>query len=123
MTQSKRLDDKATAAEGVLSIKNVSIVYNTSRGPLTALRNLDVEVADGEFVAVIGPSGCGKSTLLRVISGLMPVSAGTAAIAGQAITGPRKDVGIVFQQPTLLPWKTIRDNVLVPIRAQRLPIA
>lgn len=119
----KPSDVPSARSGGVLSIKNVSIVYNTTRGPLTALRNLDMEVADGEFVAVLGPSGCGKSTLLRVISGLIPVSGGTASISGQPIKGPRKDVGIVFQQPTLLPWKTIRDNILVPIKAQRLPIA
>jgi NitT/TauT family transport system ATP-binding protein len=108
--------------EVVLNIKNVSVVYETTRGPLMALKDLDLEVRKGEFVAVLGPSGCGKSTLLKVVSGLLPISAGEASVSGQKITGPRKDVGIVFQQPTLLPWKTVRENVLVPIRAQRLPM-
>src|SRR5690606_8953118 len=100
-----------------LLIDGISIVYHTSRGPLTALRGLTMHVADGEFVAVLGPSGCGKSTLLKVVSGLLAVSDGRAALGGKTIDGPRKDVGIVFQQANLLPWKTVIDNVLVPIRA------
>lgn len=106
-----------------LEIDNISVVYQTTQGPLLALRELDLKVDKGEFVAVIGSSGCGKSTLLRVVSGLIPVSAGAAKISGSPITGPRSDVGIVFQQPTLLPWKTVIDNVLIPIRAQGLQTA
>jgi NitT/TauT family transport system ATP-binding protein len=104
----------------VLNIQNMSVVYETTRGPLTALSKLDLQVRKGEFVAVLGPSGCGKSTLLKVVSGLLGIAEGEVTVSGQKITGPRKDVGIVFQQPTLLPWKTVRENVLVPIRAQRL---
>ncbi|MEL3892830.1 ABC transporter ATP-binding protein [Ferrovibrio sp. MS7] len=107
----------------VLNIQNMSVVYETTRGPLTALSKLDLQVRKGEFVAVLGPSGCGKSTLLKVVSGLLGIAEGEVTVSGQKITGPRKDVGIVFQQPTLLPWKTVRENVLVPIRAQRLPKA
>lgn len=105
-----------------LSLSGVSVVYNTSRGPLTALKDFDMEVKHGEFIAVLGPSGCGKSTLLKVVSGLLPVSTGTVTLTGRPINGPRSDVGIVFQQPTLLPWKTVRENVLVPIRAQGLNV-
>lgn len=106
-----------------LEIDNISVVYQTTQGPLLALRDLDLKVEKGQFVAVIGSSGCGKSTLLRVVSGLMPVSAGSTKISGSPILGPRSDVGIVFQQPTLLPWKTIIENVLIPIRAQGLSTA
>jgi NitT/TauT family transport system ATP-binding protein len=77
---------------------------------------MDLEVADGEFVAVLGPSGCGKSTLLKVLSGLLLPSQGEARLGGVPIDRPRQDVGIVFQQPTLLPWKSVRENVLMPIR-------
>jgi NitT/TauT family transport system ATP-binding protein len=111
------------AGQPALSLSGISVVYNTSRGPLTALRDFSMDVRHGEFVAVLGPSGCGKSTLLKVVSGLLPVSSGTATLSGRRIEGPRSDVGIVFQQPTLLPWKTVRQNVLVPIRAQGLPQA
>lgn len=100
-----------------LAVENVSLVYDTSRGPLTALSDLSFKVGDGEFVSVLGPSGCGKSTLLRLASGLMAPSQGTLRLSGEAIKGPRPDVGIVFQQPTLLPWRRVIDNVLVPIRA------
>jgi NitT/TauT family transport system ATP-binding protein len=101
-----------------LSVEGVSLVYPTSRGPLTALQALSFGVAPGEFVSVLGPSGCGKSTLLKLVTGLLRPSEGRLALAGRTIDGPRADVGIVFQQPTLLPWKRVIDNVLVPIRAR-----
>jgi NitT/TauT family transport system ATP-binding protein len=103
-----------------LSLQNITLTYATSRGPLLALGPLDLDVAEGEFVAVIGPSGCGKSTLLKILSGLLSVSSGRVELGGQVIAGPRKDVGIVFQQPTLLPWKTVRENVLAPVRVMRI---
>ena len=99
-----------------LSLRNLSLTYNTSRGPLPALGPLSFEVADGEFVAVLGPSGCGKSTLLKILSGLLRPSGGQALLDDGVIDKPRPDVGIVFQQPTLLPWKTVRENVLMPVR-------
>ena len=101
-----------------LAVEGVSLVYPTSRGPLTALQALSFGVAPGEFVSVLGPSGCGKSTLLKLVTGLLRPSEGRLALAGRTIDGPRADVGIVFQQPTLLPWKRVIDNVLVPIRAR-----
>jgi len=93
------------------------VVYRGSRGALTALRDFSFSMETGEFVAVVGPSGCGKSTLLRLISGLRQPTEGEVALAGEPVRRPRPDVGIVFQQPTLLPWKTVLGNVLVPIRA------
>jgi NitT/TauT family transport system ATP-binding protein len=112
----------APEAAGALVIDNLSLVYQSTRGDLKALDRLSMSVARAEFVAVLGPSGCGKSTLLNVISGLLTPSQGSVTIAGALVTGPRPDVGIVFQQPTLLPWKTVRENVLVPIRALRRPV-
>jgi NitT/TauT family transport system ATP-binding protein len=100
-----------------LAAEDVGLTYATSRGPLTALEGVDFAVAPGAFVAVLGPSGCGKSTLLRLACGLIKPTAGTMRMDGAPIAGPRRDVGIVFQQPTLLPWKSVTDNVLVPIRA------
>ena len=101
---------------GRLSLRDLSLTYETSRGPLDALGPVSFDVEGGEFIAVLGPSGCGKSTLLKLLSGLMPPTSGQAILNGEAITRPRRDVGIVFQKPTLLPWKTVRDNVLVPLR-------
>jgi len=108
---------------GHLIIDGLTVTYATSRGTLTALSDVTLEVGPGEFVAVLGPSGCGKSTLLRIASGLLSPSAGIVRLGGSAITGPRPDVGIVFQQATLLPWKTILENVMVPIRTLQRPAA
>ena len=103
-----------------LSIESLRVTYATARGHLTALENLSLTVRDGEFVAVLGPSGCGKSTLLNIASGLLSPTRGTVQIQGQPVNGPRQDVGIVFQQPTLLPWKNVLENILVPIQAMGL---
>jgi NitT/TauT family transport system ATP-binding protein len=81
-----------------------------------ALHGLNARLGAGEFLSVLGPSGCGKSTLLKVVAGLLAPSGGSITLEGASITGPRPDVGIVFQQPTLLPWQTVLDNVLLPIR-------
>ena len=102
-----------------LELRDLALTYATTRGPLDALGPLTLEVGNHEFVAIVGPSGCGKSTLLKLLSGLLPATNGSAALDGEPIERPRRDVGIVFQQPTLLPWKTVRENVLVPIRVLR----
>ncbi|MEN9885871.1 MAG: hypothetical protein RL758_449 [Pseudomonadota bacterium] len=106
-----------------LSIDRLTVTYASARGPLTALQELSFQVDEGEFVAVLGPSGCGKSTLLNIASGLLTPSKGRVAIQGDSVTSPRRDVGIVFQQPTLLPWKTVLENVLVPMQAMGLAVA
>ncbi len=105
-----------TPSGATLSLREIALTYSTSRGPLPALGPLSIDVENGEFVAVLGPSGCGKSTLLKILSGLLQPSAGQAFLGGTIIDKPRQDVGIVFQQPTLLPWKNVRDNVLMPVR-------
>jgi NitT/TauT family transport system ATP-binding protein len=85
----------------------------------TVLADLSFDVAPGEFVAVLGPSGGGKSTLLRLVAGLLQPAAGQLLVKGTAVTGPRRDVGMVFQKPTLLPWRTALDNVLLPAGFRR----
>lgn len=102
-----------------LSFRDVGLTYRTKRGLFPALGPLTLHCRDGEFVAVLGPSGCGKSTLLKLASGLLPPTQGEIGLHDGLILGPRKDVGIVFQQPTLLPWKTVRENVLMPLRVLR----
>ena len=113
----------ASAAAGTarLSIRDLSVVYKARRGDLTALEAVSLEVGVSEFVAVLGPSGCGKSTLLGIASGLLAPSGGAVLIDGQAVRGPRRDVGIVFHLPTLLPWITVLGNVLAPIAAMTRP--
>jgi NitT/TauT family transport system ATP-binding protein len=107
-------------SEASVSLRDVSLTYGTSHGALRALGPLDLDLAPGQFLSVLGPSGCGKSTLLKILSGLLPASTGAAYLNGSRIERPRSDVGIVFQQPTLLPWRTVRQNVLMPVRVLRI---
>ncbi|XAH21108.1 ABC transporter ATP-binding protein [Xylophilus sp. GW821-FHT01B05] len=113
---------RAGPVEQGLVVDRVDLVYATSRGALTALQDLSLSVGPQEFVSVLGPSGCGKSSLLKLASGLLAPTAGHVRLSGVPVLKPRSDVGIVFQQATLLPWKTVLDNVLVPIRAMKLPV-
>jgi NitT/TauT family transport system ATP-binding protein len=90
-------------------------------GELEAIRQLSFDVADGEFLSVLGPSGCGKSTLLMMIAGLIGPSAGEIHIKDAKVTGPRREIGVVFQSPVLLPWRSVLQNVLFPIELLKLP--
>jgi len=110
-------------AAASLAVRELDLVYASSRGPVPALQQLSFDVAAGEFVSVLGPSGCGKSTLLKLASGLLKPSGGRIELAGSTVDGPRREVGIVFQQATLLPWKNVLENVLVPVRAMRGNVA
>jgi NitT/TauT family transport system ATP-binding protein len=97
-------------------------VYDPEGRAVEALHNVNFRIEKGEFVSILGPSGCGKSTLLMMCAGLEDISDGSLTVAEQAMTGPRDDVGIMFQDPTLLPWKTVIENVLFPARIARMPI-
>jgi NitT/TauT family transport system ATP-binding protein len=99
-----------------IRFEGVGQVFDTASGPLEALRNVSFAVNRHEFVAVLGPSGCGKSTLLRIIAGLIRPTSGRVDVFGMPVTEPRDDIGIVFQKPTLLPWASVEDNVVFPIR-------
>ncbi len=108
------------AAEPVIAVRRLAKSYATARGRVNALEDIDFAVAEGEFVAILGPSGCGKSTLLKILAGLLPASGGEARLRGAAITGPRRDIGVVFQSPVLFPWRSVLQNVLLPADVQRL---
>ena len=103
-----------------IAVQELSKLYPTRDGSVHALQQISFSVSEGEFVAVVGPSGCGKSTLLKILAGILPASKGDARLRGTPITGPRRDIGVVFQSPVLLPWRSILDNVLLPIDVQRL---
>ena len=83
---------------------------------VNALKNVSLTVDEREFITIVGPSGCGKSTLLRLVSGLIKPTSGTVTINGSSVKEPRQDTGIVFQTPVLLPWATILDNILFPLK-------
>jgi NitT/TauT family transport system ATP-binding protein len=110
----------AVAAAEAIAVSNLSKSYATRDGGVVALDRTTFDVSEGEFVAVVGPSGCGKSTLLKILAGILPSSAGEARLRGTLINGPRKDIGVVFQSPVLFPWRTVLDNVLLPVDVQRL---
>jgi len=104
----------------VIAVKGLRKEYETPRGAVLALDEIEFTVAEGEFVAIVGPSGCGKSTLLKILAGLLPATRGEVKLHSVAITGPRQDIGVVFQSPVLFPWRTVLDNVLLPVDVQRL---
>jgi NitT/TauT family transport system ATP-binding protein len=105
-----------------LLLEHVRKVYGARGESLEAVSDVTFSARAGEFVSVLGPSGCGKSTLLMMVAGLEAVTGGRIEVGGQPITGPRTDIGVVFQDPVLLPWKTVLDNVLFPIEVQKRPL-
>lgn len=112
----------------LITINDVTHAYQTDDGPLPVLRNLSMSIPEGAFSAVVGPSGCGKSTLTRLIAGLMKPDKGEVFLHGERVTSPRATVGMAFQNPVLLEWRTILQNVILPLeivspsmsRAQKL---
>jgi NitT/TauT family transport system ATP-binding protein len=96
--------------------------HSAGAEPVLALRRLDFDIRRGEFISIIGQSGCGKSTLLRTMAGLLPYSSGSLKIDGEPVQGPSRACAVVFQSPVLLPWRTVLENVLLPIEFKRLPV-
>jgi len=99
----------------MIRLDGVGQVFDGREGQVTALEDIDLHVQSNEFVTLIGRSGCGKSTLLRLIAGLLPPTSGTVAVAGEPVTGPRRDVSFMFQRPALLPWRSVLSNVMLPV--------
>jgi NitT/TauT family transport system ATP-binding protein len=97
-----------------VEIAGVAMRYGGVEGTL-ALQGTTLSVGKGEFIAVVGPSGCGKSTLMRLVTGLWPTTAGSVLVAGKEVDGPLSIAGMAFQNPTLLPWRNILDNVMLPL--------
>jgi NitT/TauT family transport system ATP-binding protein len=98
----------------LIDLSKVGMIYEAASGPVEALADISLSVGAGEFVSLVGPSGCGKSTLLRIVAGLRPATKGTTNVNGKTVTRPIPDVGMVFQAPILLKWRSILDNVLLP---------
>jgi NitT/TauT family transport system ATP-binding protein len=97
----------------LIRLQGVEKTYRTRRGDLvSAVEGITLDIAENEFVTLVGPSGCGKSTLLKLVAGLTLVSGGTVRVRDTVVREPFPDVGIVFQHPVLLPWRTVLDNVL-----------
>jgi NitT/TauT family transport system ATP-binding protein len=103
-----------------VSVSAVAKTFRRGASVTHALAAVDLELREGEFKAVVGPSGCGKSTLLRVIAGLLPASSGAVRVNGATVSGPQTDLGVVFQSPVLLEWRTVLENVLVQLELRGL---
>jgi NitT/TauT family transport system ATP-binding protein len=98
-----------------VDIGDVTLTYRGASGGVLALKDTSLNVRRGEFAAVVGPSGCGKSSLMKLVTGLIPPDDGSIVISGAKVTGPVKIVGMAFQNPNLLPWRKVIDNVLLPL--------
>jgi NitT/TauT family transport system ATP-binding protein len=103
----------------LISVSRLRKDYPVKRGRITAIADISFELEAGAFLSVVGPSGCGKTTLLRILAGLMAPSAGEVALDGRPIVGPSDGIGVVFQEPVLLPWRTVFDNVVLPLEILR----
>ncbi|SFJ03862.1 ABC transporter ATP-binding protein [Bradyrhizobium sp. Gha] len=101
----------SAAQEAIIRVDDLSIVFDVPRGEVIAVDRVSLAVLPGEFVSLVGPSGCGKSTLLNAMAGLERPFEGEVKVAGEPMVAPRPDIGMVFQQPHLFPWKSVRRNI------------
>jgi NitT/TauT family transport system ATP-binding protein len=122
MPAAQTVPDASLVSEPLVSVTNVQKTYFTRQGQVQAVASASIDVARGEFVSLLGPSGCGKSTLLMMIAGLERPTGGSIVLSGTEVKESRREIGIIFQDATLLPWKSALDNVLFPVRILKLPI-
>ncbi|HSC42681.1 MAG TPA: ABC transporter ATP-binding protein [Candidatus Binatia bacterium] len=106
----------------LIAVRDVSRVFTSGGTTVTALDHVGFEVQAGNFVSIVGPSGCGKSTLLKIVSGLLAPSSGTVTVHGEPVRAPLENVGMVFQAPILLKWRSVIGNILLPVEFARLDI-
>jgi NitT/TauT family transport system ATP-binding protein len=111
----------AEPADAILVADDIIVQFDTPEGPITAVDNVSFNVKPGEFLSIIGPSGCGKSTLFNVLGGLLGDYRGMVNVAGETISGPHKSIGMVFQEESTFPWRTVTDNVAFPLELVGMP--
>ena len=109
--------------EPILVVDQVKMTFRTQQGKLWALAGVSFRVAPGEFLCIVGPSGCGKTTLLRILGGLAKPTGGSVYLEGEPLTAPRRRIGFVFQKAALLPWRTVLENVTLPLEIQGVEAA
>ncbi|MFW2490393.1 ABC transporter ATP-binding protein [Clostridium chromiireducens] len=114
-------EDNKNIGLPVVTLKDINLSYESEKGTVTALENIDLNISKGEFICVLGPSGCGKSTLLKIIAGFLKPTSGVAKMDDAIIEGADWHRGVVFQAPTLYPWLNIRDNVSFGLKMRKLP--
>lgn len=111
----------AVRPESVLTVDDILVRFQTRDATVTAVDRMSFDVHPGEFISVIGPSGCGKSTLFNVIGGLITPTSGLVTVAGEPIRGPHPAIGMVFQEESTFPWRTVLDNVAFPLEVRGVP--
>ena len=115
-------EQPASSGRSLIRLHDISKTYRGADGvPIDALSRISLDIAQGEFVSIVGPSGCGKRTLLKILAGLVPPTYGSIDLDGKPVAGPQGNIGVVFQEATLLPWLNILRNVLVPADVARIP--
>jgi NitT/TauT family transport system ATP-binding protein len=102
----------------IISVNEISAIYPSDNGGLHALEKISFDIYPQEFVCVLGPSGGGKSTLLRILAGLLPASEGYVVYHGEKLQGPQRDVGFIFQKANLMPWRTVLENIILPLEIE-----
>ncbi len=112
----------AAGAASLIDCRRICKVFEGRTSSVTALDGMDFEIAEGELLTIVGPSGCGKSTLLRLIAGLIPITSGEISLNGRSVEESEADIGFVFQQATLLPWRSVFENVMLTAEVCRLPM-
>lgn len=105
----------------LLQAETLSKTFQTNNREIPAVANLSFSVFSGEFLCIVGPSGCGKTTILQLLAGLLPSTEGQVLLSGNPLTDPPPEISIVFQSPNLMPWRTVLDNVLLPLQLQAVP--
>jgi NitT/TauT family transport system ATP-binding protein len=105
----------------ILQARFLGMTFDNSNGRLQVLDNINFTVPQGEFLCVIGPSGCGKTTLLQILGGLLRGYSGHVLMSGKTLTEPHPDISMVFQKPNLMPWRTVLENVLLPLKINGVP--
>ncbi|MEC7760687.1 MAG: ABC transporter ATP-binding protein [Pseudomonadota bacterium] len=119
--EDKTLSAAASGAQPLVRISHLEKIYPThDQGDVHALSDINLDIEPGSFLTVVGPSGCGKSTLLKILAGILAHTSGEVEIAGKRLDGPSRELGVVFQAPVLLPWRTVLQNVLAPSEVQKL---
>lgn len=107
----------------ILEAQSLYKTFDDSNGQVTAVANINLAVLPGEFLSIVGPSGCGKTTLLQLLGGLLSATRGQIFLSGDSLVKPHPEIGIVFQKPNLMPWRTVLENVMLPLEISDIPTA
>jgi NitT/TauT family transport system ATP-binding protein len=112
--------DSGVNGERLVRIAGLEKTYRTKDGnDIHALQDINLDILTAEFISIVGPSGCGKTTLLKILAGILTRSTGEVVMQGRSLSGPCREIGVVFQAPVLLPWRTVLQNVMVPVEIQK----